>query len=326
MHFTLLVAGALLPGKLADALSASLETPKLIARLRRAQSAEETIGNARRDGNAHLDWLARELFSQPSPAATAPYAYAQLNGAGSPQNVWHAEPVHVEVARDQLIVQSLVVAPTAAESAQLLDLANAMASAAGCAFVRVGGRWFLTTDNEWVIDTSPLSAVVGTPVSMPTGQDAPTWNRLHNEIQIAWHADPVNRTRDENGMQTINALWLHGGGRWQPLAPIRYSHVNSDAPELLGAASAAGARGAPFDHSLSDRALLVYEEPLLAARTEDWTAWLQAMVTIDQRLARHASDAIDLVLTGNSVRTFRSRHFDRFQPWRRRTLTAALTE
>jgi len=325
MHFTLLVAGALLPGELAVALTASLKAQHLRARLLRATEVKRAVASP--TGAAHLDWLANKLFDQPAPVPAAPYAYAQLAGTPAPAYVWHADPVHIEVARDHLLVQSLGSDRlTAEESGPLLAAANEFASASNCELVGVGEHWFLLSESEWRVDTRPLSAVIEGTVEMPTGRDAQMWNRLHNDIQIAWHTNDVNAEREVKGMRTINALWLHGGGRWKPLAPIEFAQVHSDAPEWRGAAQAAGALGLPASAPLADTALVVSDGAWVARRREDWNAWLPALTVIDRTLIDCPAASIDLILCGGTRRTFRMRPSDRYKPWRRRTLAEALTE
>lgn len=333
MHFTFLVAGALLPAKLATALCASLDTPHLKNRLARAEwietapaASSNRTNNFSEPGNAHLDWLAQRLFSRRSHAPTAPYALAQLSGAIPAAFVWHADPVHVEVARDRLVVQTLDGdAPTATETTQLIGVANELLSDAGCEMVTAGDRWFLLSEREWAIDALPLAAVVGSSVTMPVGPDAQMWARLHNEIQMTWHAHSINQTRG-NGARSINSIWLHGGGRWQPLPRIDFAQVQCDAPEWRGAAHAADARGCALEATVIDRTLIVIDDLLAPMQREDWGEWLKTLSTIDQRLRAHEGDAIDLVLTGSTERTFASRHSDRYKAWRRRTLAEALAE
>jgi hypothetical protein len=274
-----------------------------------------------------LDWLANKLFGHPPPVPTAPYAYAQLAGSATTAGVWHADPVHIEAARDHLIVQSLGAdAPTAEESVLLLAAANELASDSNCRLVGVGQHWFLLSEHEWQIDTRPLAAVMEAAVEMPSGRDAQMWNRLHNEIQMAWHAHAVNAEREVNGVRTINAIWLHGGGRWQPLPPIEFAQVHSDAPEWQGVAQAAGARGVPASTRVADTALVIIDNALVSKQRQDWGAWLQAITAVDRALVEHPADSIDLILCGNKLRTLELRPFDRYKPWRRRTLAQALTE
>ena len=325
MHFTLLVAGALLPGELAVALTASLKTQHLKARLSRATEVGRGVSSS--TGAAHLDWLAHELFDRPAPVPTAPYAYTQLAGKPAPAYVWHADPVHIEVARDHLLVQSLGSDPlTAEESELLIAAANEFASDFNCEVAGFGEYWFVLSESEWQIDARPLSAVIEGTVELPTGRDAPIWNRLHNEVQMAWHAHDVNAEREVKGMRTINAIWLHGGGRWKPLAPIEFAQVHSDAPEWRGAAQAAGALGLPASAPLADAALVVDDNAFVSKQRQDWGAWLRAMTIIDQTLIDYPAASIDLILCGDTQRTFQMRPSDRYKPWRRRTLAEALTE
>lgn len=327
MHFTLLVAGALLPGELAVALANSLNTPTLQARIARATVAERTVSLSVYTGGAHLDWLAQKLFGQSAPIGTAPYAYAHVAGKQPVTFVWFADPVHLEVTRDQLIVQQLGSdAPTAEESKQLIAAANELLLESGCELVVVAQCWFLSCMHDWQIDARPLQAAIADPVELPSGPDAETWTRLHNDIQIAWHAHPVNAARENNAVPTINGVWLHGGGRWKPLPRVAFAQVHADAPAWHGVAYAAGAHGLSLGALMSDRALVIFEAPWVSKQRQDWGLWLQAMSAVDRTLADHATDSIDLVLCGNTSRTFELRPTDRYKPWRRRALAEALTE
>ncbi len=161
---------------------------------------------------------------------------------------------------------------------------------------------------------------------MPEGRDAPIWNRLHNEIQMAWHVHAVNAQREARRERTINAIWLHGGGRWKPLPPIGFTQVQSDAAELRGAAQAAGARAAPLGAPTADKALVVIDDAWDARQRQDWSAWLRAIGEIDRSLIEHSDDAIDLIFSGGALRTFQLRPSDRYKAWRRRTMAQAFTE
>ena len=325
MHFTLLVAGALLPGELAGALTASLNLPHLKARLSRATCIERTVASD--EMGAHFNWLAANLFAQRTPAPTAPYAYAHLTGAAAPGFVWHADAVHMEAARDHLAVTSLADdPPSVTEARALIATANELALSKGCHLVEIRKRWFLLSDHDWLIDTRPLSSVNETTVGLAGGRDALVWNRLHNEIQMAWHVHDVNTRRETEGRQTVNAVWLHGGGRWKPLPPIGFKQVQSDAAELQGAAHAAGVSIAPASAPVADQALVVSDDAWDARQREDWAAWLRAITAVDRLLAEHSNDAIDLIFSGNTLRIFELRVSDRYKAWRRRTLAHAFSE
>lgn len=326
MHLTWLVAGALIPREFADAVTSSIALPNLTARVSRARRTDAAQASSS-NYSAHLDWIARHLFDRTAPAPTAPYAYAYLSGSKSAQTIWHADLVHIEVARDSLIVQSLDQAPpTTAEAQQLFEVANGLASHLGVEFTPVNDHWFLRSDRQWAIEADALEQVLDAPLTLPTGADASVWNRLHNEIQMAWHTHAANETREVNAEPTINGIWLHGGGRWKPLPPIPFRDAASDAAGLRGAAEAAGARAVSTTTAPTDRSLSVFDDALAARRRHDWTAWARAVTALDRRLAAHVDDSIDLILSATTVRTFQLTTSDRFRFWRRQSLAEALGE
>jgi hypothetical protein len=328
MDFTLLLPGALVDAGLATALTDALPTPMLRQRLARA----EWIDDARSErGAPHAQWLATVLFGQ-DPAPTAPYAYAALNGERPEADVtvWHADPVHLQLAGDHLLVTALPDPPSAAEADALIADANEAMAAAHATLARVGERWFLQADRRWQLAATPLAAALGESLAdvLPHGDDAALWTHLLNEIQMLWHVHPVNEARAARGQAALNSIWLHGGGAWQPLPAPPYRAVHADAPELRGAAAAAGIDDAPAVARPVDRALVVWADAVDADSGHDWTAWQHALQSIDSRLAALPAAAdIELVITGRrTVRRLRSGGRDRYRFWRQRRLAEVLAE
>jgi hypothetical protein len=327
MHVTLLLPGALVPGEIARALTETLEAPALQALL--ARSGPDTTSES--DAPPHLEWLAREVFGRAGPGPTAPYAFAALDGVPPPAGttIWHADPVHLDLARDHLVVALLPAPPDADEADALIHAANALARDVGATFVRVADRWFLRSERRWSLHLEPLDAVLGTPLYgvKPGGDDAPVWNRLLNEIQMAWHEHPVNEAREARGLPAINSVWLAGGGAWSGLA-LGYTAVQADTPELYGAALAAGLPFVPVGAAPPEGALVVWSDALVARLTHDWERWLAAMRSIEARIATlPSSGGIDIVLTGaRALRSVPSRPSDRLKFWRSQPLEKALSE
>lgn len=326
MHVTLLLPGALLPREVVGALQEPLAQTTLAAVLARA----ELVGDTAADGPAHLAWLAEHLFHRPTPLATGPYAYAALTGASSGTPLWHADPVHVELARDHLFLAPLADTPSDAEAAALLGVANELAASCDASFLRADGHWFLKTARPWALQAAPLAAALGQPLHavLPAGDDVQRWNRLLTEIQMAWHDHPVNAARESRGEATINSVWLHGGGRWQRLADTAFTAVQSDAPEWRGAAWAASLPMCGPGCTTPDGALVVWTELLAPRLLQDWSQWLATLQVIDHRLAALTRVAgVDLVLTGDGiVRRLMARAGDRLKFWRSRTLEQALAQ
>ena len=329
MHLTLMLPGSLVPADIAAELIAALRAPGLARLLERAAPSEPSTSP---QDSAESTWIALHVFGVPGPAPTAPYAWAALTGVADTTGViWHADPVHIEVGRDSLIVRGLDDAPPdEAEADALIAAANESLADAHCELRRADSRWFLQTDRAWSFRPPPLSEVVGQPYSPAKSdeQDSMHWSRLHNAIQMRWHSDPVNEAREGRGLPPINALWLHGGGSWRTLPPLRWLRVHSERAELHGAATAAGSASARVTDTVIDNALLVWDDVLPAARRHDWRDWLESMSVIDHRLATLPSfQTLELVLAGRQqVRSWIAQPSDRLKFWRSTSLAEAMTE
>ena len=288
MHVTLLLAGALLPSDAAAAASGVLQTSALAARLRRA-----TVGATEpHSGFGVIDWLGRHALHLAQPPPTAPYALAALGGEPMQDFVWHADPVHLALARDHLVVMPLPSPLSDAEADALIESANAVVAPDGVRVERVSGHWFLRAPRRWAIDAVAVADAAGAPLHevLPSGNDAPVWLRLLNEIQMSWHVHPVNEAREARGEPPVNSLWLHGGGAWSPLPTLPYTAVHSDAPDIRGIAAATGTPLAPADAPLRDGALAVWTDLSLSRALNDWPAW-QAALARSTRTSRRSNSA-----------------------------------
>ena len=175
----------------------------------------------------------------------------------------------------------------------------------------------------------PLAAVIGRPLPIaPDEGDALLWSRMLNEIQMRWHTDPVNDAREARDLPAVNAIWLHGGGHWNPRPALRWTSVHSERAELRGAAAAAGAAVASADAPTTGDTLLVWDDAANSGASGDWPGWLTAMQRIDRLLATLPSSAhVELVLAGpRRTRTWIARPSDRYRFWRRTRLAEALAE
>lgn len=331
MRLTLCLPGSLVPSELSADLLPSLDAPVLLDRLARSELANELAAAESVRGAAHLDWIADVLFQSKPPPSTAPYAWAAASGSPTEGQVWHADPIHLALAGDHLIAQRLDAHSAEDDDAEaLLAVANELAEQYGCRFLRSGHHWFLQIEQPWSIEAVPLDVVIGDSVTahLPGGRDAGRWNHLLNEIQMAWHVHDVNERREASGRPTINSLWLHGGGIWEPLRSFVYNEVQSATPAWRGAALAAGARASAPGSTPVDNALLIWEEAFAPSKRFDREAWLAAMAAVDRRLAALGEEhAIDFVLAGRAkLRQLRARPSARWLRWQRLAVPAVLTE
>jgi hypothetical protein len=330
MRLTLMIPGALTPTALAAELGAALQAPTLGRIVARATPAGEWSASDE-DPAPDDHWLAREVFGTQGRAPTAPYAWATLTGRReTSQEVWRADPIHIALGRESLIVQSLHDTPLMeAEADQLLAAANELCANAQCELQRVGSDWFMFSAQPWSLRPPPLTAMAGAPLPLPDSNsaDALRWSRLHNAIQMRWHAHPINEAREARGLPIVNGLWLHGGGTWTPLSQMPWPRVHSNRPDLRGAALAAGAQVGTDDTAPDGDALLVWDEALQACLNADWPAWLAAMARIDRRLAALPNAEFEVVLSGrHRLRQWRARPLDRLKLWRNHSLAEVLAE
>jgi hypothetical protein len=182
---------------------------------------------------------------------------------------------------------------------------------------------------SWSLRPPPLTAMAGAPLPLPDADsaDALQWSRLHNAIQMRWHAHPVNDAREARGFPAVNGLWLHGGGTWKTLSRMPWLRIHSSRAELRGAALAAGLQAGALDSAPDCDALLVWDDALRARLNADWPAWLDAMASIDRRLAALPDAEFEVVFTGRQrLSQWRARPVDRLKLWRDHPLAEALAE
>lgn len=312
MEWILVVPGALLPASLASSVGRSAQAQRLLCALGPARPGGDESCSEGCEGAAHWWWLGRCLGLPGDPPATAPYAwFADGPPAGPERAVWiaHADPAHMALARDHLVVTDTGDdALSEDETHELLGLANAAAAGhPGVRFVERGGRWFLFSDVPWAITTRSFDAAAGRPAQdhVPSGSDARRWRVLSNEIQMAWHASEANRAREARGARSVNALWLHGGGAWAPLpatpvGELRLEPDDAARDVLQGCLHAAAPPPEPA------RAVLASFDGLRRPRArQDWASWLDGLAGLEQRIGdeleaarRRGAARVSLLLCG----------------------------
>ncbi len=309
MKWTLLVPGALLPAGLAPEIARAMKAPRLARRLGAAQARPSHRAPERSAGAAHWSWLAHALGLD-DPPVTAPYAWRALALGGAdagrdaatdatePLWIAHADPVHMAIARDHMVLSDLGEEPLqGAEADALLELANEAAASARAAgtgldvqFTIRAGHWFLCSAAPLAVQTDSLDAVLGRSVQehLPTGAHARALRVLCNEIQMLWHASAVQAAREQRGARPVNALWIHGGGSWQALPPRGLAAVAAAAPAIEAAVlqgwHQAGAGQCPPGTPAPQWTLALDGQLFGPHARQDWEQWLARVPSWEQRL------------------------------------------
>ncbi len=188
-----------------------------------------------------------------SPRSTdLPLAAASLRGEGVDpgEACWlHADPVHLKVQRDHLILaDARCFEIPAQEAADMLGALNAHFRQDGIEFVApVPQRWYVRVRDEALIRTTPTAEVIGRSIEgfLPAGDDAPRWRRLASEAQMLLHQPSLQRcARRARGASDQQRMVL---GR-RPHARCRrtspYGAVWSSHPLAAGLAARRGSAGA----------------------------------------------------------------------------------
>ena len=190
-------------------------------------------------------WLhdAFELGAEPLPAGAL--TLLGTNGEPGTQRWARADPVHLRLMRDRLIL-----VPGAALHLQR-DEADALVEALNRHFApRLGlrvldpERWVAELGDELPIDApSPLEAAgrdVG--LGLQTGAGGSPLHQILNEAQMVLHEHPVNEAREARGEAPVNSIWLWGAGRAPQIESTHWQSLSASEPIALGLARAAGLR------------------------------------------------------------------------------------
>ncbi len=99
-------------------------------------------------------------------------------------------------------------------------------------------QWYLVVPGDPDVDTTPITRAAGKDVDalLPTGANASLWHAWMNEIQMAFHASPVNTIRDAEARFTINTIWPWGSGALPDSTVRIWDRVWSDEPLTRGLA------------------------------------------------------------------------------------------
>lgn len=224
-----------------------------------------------------------------------------IDGGEPGEAYWlRADPVHLRPHGSQLLLaDSSVFAISQLEADPLIVALNRHFVAEGLQFCAPHpDRWYLRLEADPEIATHALDEVAERNIDrfLPTGNDALRWHRICNEIQMLFHAHPVNETREQKGEPMINSVWLWGGGR-KPAVPGRqFSALWSDDALALALAASAHIHAAPAPadgehwlHLLRETShpdghhLLVLAQLARATRRGDVCAWRNDLVVLDRQ-------------------------------------------
>jgi hypothetical protein len=186
-------------------------------------------------------WLREEFGAGGEPLAAG--ALTVLAGGGEPGDAaWlRADPVHLQLMRDRVVVVPAEALDLPREEAgALVEALNAHFPEKIAFQLHDARRWTARVAENLPVADEPALAAAGREAA-PSRASGP----LLTEIQMLLHAHPVNAAREARGEQPVNSLWLWGAGR-AAAASSRWISVLADEPLALGFARLARCRHVPL--------------------------------------------------------------------------------
>lgn len=239
-------------------------------------------------------WLARRFGIESASSFAAIAWIGEQQGNLGANHVLRADPVHLSVNRDRVVLldaSQLEISPDEADA--LCKSLQAHFAGDGLDFnVTHPERWYIRSENPILLHTHPVSAVRGRNVASYwfEGADRAIWQNRLSEMQMLLHAHPVNEAREEAGRLPINGVWFWGAGVKRNDLTQTYGHIIAHDPLLAGFALLTRAKyfdTAAFHADFLplaplNRTLIVLSELDSFAAYGEWDAWREALAALDK--------------------------------------------
>jgi hypothetical protein len=225
----------------------------------RLPAAETLIAKGRRRQDAPEspeEWLCRRFgVARQRDWPVAPYTLMADGGAPGGHYWLRADPVHLQVDHDRLILADDASFRLSREEAEsLVEKLNGHLRERVTLYPMHPTRWYARLEATPDLATVPLAEVRGNNIqpSLPSGADAMRFNTLMNEAQMLLFGHPDNVLRETQVEPPINSIWFWGGGVVSSDIACTFTHVVAEDPLARGLARAAGvpARALPDSGAL----------------------------------------------------------------------------
>lgn len=256
----------------------------------------------------------------------APLTLAADGGVPGNQYWLRADPVHLRVNRDHLVLaDSGAFSISSAEAEQLTDALNRHFNDDGLIFYPLRpNRWYLRLASPPQIETHALPEVAGKNINafLPVGNDSKRWLGILNEAQVLLYNHPVNEAREQRGELPVNSFWLWGGGTAPAAIKKPCAQLWSNDNLATGLALASATRNAGLPLSATDwlnasftpgRHLIVLDSLCGAAQYADVYGWREGISELEKTWFAHLLTALKQVkLKHLTISAVDDRHGVRF--------------
>ena len=232
MHCELIV-----PGLFTQASGARAPSLELLLARARGSSAESVSLEA---------WLQDAFGLEDAPLAAGALTRAATGGDPAQECWGRADPVHLRLMRDRLVVvPSAAFSLTGEEAAALVESLNRHFAGRIELQAVQASRWCARLEHGFALRAETPLEAAGRDADRALregGEAAHRWSRLLNEMQMLLHSHPVNLAREQRGELQVNSVWLWGVGAAPRVPASPWQSVSADDPLALGFARLSGAR------------------------------------------------------------------------------------
>jgi hypothetical protein len=180
----------------------------------------------------------------PSSLPVASLTYLSDTGVASAGYLMRADPVHLRADQSSLrLFDSHSFSLAQEEADELVAAFNGFYAERGWRLEAPRPqRWYLSLPADPGITTRAIGDVIGQSIDacLPQGEMSADWHALLNEVQMLFHAHPVNAAREQRGEPVINSVWFWGGGELPATVQTTAVRVATDYPFAMGLAQQAG--------------------------------------------------------------------------------------
>jgi hypothetical protein len=219
----------------------------------RAAAAETLIARGRRKRSAAVSretWLFERFAVQKQRDwPVAPYTLLADGGAPERHFWMRADPVHLRVSHDGLILAGDSAFDVSHEEAAALIATLNRHFGEDMVFQAIEPtRWHVRLPQAPDMQTTPPSHARGAPIAgqLPSGRDALLFQARMNETQMLFQEHPVNAAREARGEPVLNSIWFWGGGTMASSGIRPFSAVFGNDPLARGLALGSGAQARPL--------------------------------------------------------------------------------
>lgn len=252
-----------------------------------------------------------------------------LADGGAPEAFYwlRADPVHLRLLRDRIVLAGSGALHVSRDDASAL--AATVQAHFGAEFQPDPvhpQRWYLKYARPPELTTTSPSVAAGRNIEplQPQGAGSRHMRALLNEVQMLFHAHPVNAAREARGEPAVTSLWVWGGGTLPPAPAVRRSVFadTADARAIGTFCGGTSALPAGLDE-LPDAAVVVLDALTPHAESGDALGWRGAAIELERdwfaplkvKTARWGGEGLNIVdpVSGRGVHL---RRLDMVRRWR----------